>query len=163
LGRWTVHPELAAAGLWTTAAELAQVVIEMSAALAGRGRVLSAASAKEMLTRQPWGNLGLSWALTGDGDALRFDHGGSNKGFRNQIWGVPHTGQGFVVLTNSDIGGGIAPALLREIARVYDWPPLARSSWWTPERVGLIGAAVVGGGGLGALAWSQIKKKRRKK
>ena len=48
-----VHPELAAAGLWTTPSDLAQVVIALQDALAGRAtQLVKTETAREMLTAQ---------------------------------------------------------------------------------------------------------------
>jgi CubicO group peptidase (beta-lactamase class C family) len=68
-GRWHVHPEAAAAGLWTTPTDLARLVVEVQQAQAGRSdKLLSRATASVMLTRV-LGEYGLasssnSWART---------------------------------------------------------------------------------------------------
>jgi CubicO group peptidase (beta-lactamase class C family) len=121
-GRWHVHPELAAAGLWTTPTDLAQVVIDVAGSAAGRkGKLLSPAMIAEMLTVQS-GKYGLGFALNGKDRALAFSHGGSNFGFKCMLIGIPASGQGAVIMTNSDSGSALVPEVLAAVSRVYAWP-----------------------------------------
>ena len=124
-GRYHTYPEMAAAGLWTTPTDLARFAIEVSQALAGRSRVLSAATAREMLTVQKQA-YGLGLSLTGTGKTARFGHGGANAGFRCQMVAYAETGQGAVVMTNADGGDRLASEILRTIATEYDWPNYPR-------------------------------------
>jgi CubicO group peptidase (beta-lactamase class C family) len=130
-GLWRIHPELAAAGLWTTPSDLARFVIEMQLSLAGRSnRVLSRETTRLMLTVDELGrdigegDLEVDYAL---GFAL-FDHGkvfahsGSNVGFKVVFMATRESGKGIVLMSNGDSG----PALLREVGtavrNVYGWP-----------------------------------------
>jgi CubicO group peptidase (beta-lactamase class C family) len=120
-GRWHTYPEMFAAGLWTTPADLARLAIAVQRSLAGAGHLLSADMARQMLTDQA-GGYGLGFAVSsGDGWAA-FHHGGANEGFRAQLFAFSHRGQGAVVMTNSDAGGPLATEILRAIAHEYDWP-----------------------------------------
>lgn len=75
-GRWHVYPEMAAAGLWTTASDLAHYAIEVQRALAGQSKVLSRQMAQQMVTVQK-GEHGLGPALRDAGKAsARFSHVG---------------------------------------------------------------------------------------
>ncbi len=54
-GRWRVQPELAAAGLWTTAGDLARFTLSIQRSLAGTANpVISSSLTREMLTTQKW-------------------------------------------------------------------------------------------------------------
>ncbi|RMG49542.1 MAG: serine hydrolase [Acidobacteria bacterium] len=121
-GRWHTYPEMAAAGLWTTAADLARFAIEIQRAWRGEShKVLSRRMIRQMLTPQK-DRVGLGLFLRGEGQRLRFYHGGSNAGFRCFLTAYVATGQGAVVMTNSDNGQPLAMEIIRSIAREYGWP-----------------------------------------
>jgi len=122
-GRWHAYPEMMAAGLWTTATDLARYIIEIQNAYAGNSRVLSQTMAQAMLT-PGLGNWGLGIQIAGVGDSARFTHGGSNAGFRGQFIGYVTGGRGVVVLTNGDAGGALANEIIGAVGREYDWPGL---------------------------------------
>ncbi len=122
-GRWHTYPEMMAAGLWTTASDLARYILEVQRAYAGTSRVLSQTMARAMLT-PGLGNWGLGVQLMGTDDSLRFTHGGANAGFRGQFIGYVAGGRGVVVLTNGDAGGGLANEIIGAIGREYNWPGL---------------------------------------
>lgn len=120
-GNWHTYPEMAAAGLWTTPTDLARFAIEIQRSLAGKSnRVLSQEMVKQMLTPQV-GGFGLGLGLAGEGASARFSHGGANEGYRCVLIAYKNTGQGAVVMTNSDRGSSVADELLRSIAKEYGW------------------------------------------
>lgn len=127
-GRWHVYPEMAAAGLWTTPSDLARYVIGVQDAWAGRGaKVISQATAREMLTRQT-GNSGLGLAIAGGKDkALTFSHGGRNEGFDSNLVGYFETGQGAVVMINTNDNAKTLVKIFEAIAEAYHWPDFPRS------------------------------------
>ena len=121
-GRWHTYPEMAAAGLWTTPSDLARFTTEIQRARAGESaRVISSEMTWQMLTTQV-GDTGLGVALSGEGPTRRFSHGGANDGFRAFWVGYFETGQGVVVMANSDSGDGLNEEVLRAVAREYRWP-----------------------------------------
>jgi CubicO group peptidase (beta-lactamase class C family) len=121
-GNWHVYPEMAAAGLWTTPSDLAQVVIDVASTAAGRkGKLLSPGMIAEMLTVQK-GTYGLGFALKGEARSQSFSHGGSNEGFRCLLVGFIATGQGAVIMTNSDTGSALVPQVLAVVSQAYAWP-----------------------------------------
>ena len=120
-GNWHTYPEMAAAGLWTTPEDLARFAIEIQRSLAGKSnRVLSQKMARQMLTAQV-GGWGLGFGLPGKGPSARFNHGGANEGYRCLLVAYKSTGQGAVVMTNSDRGSSLADEVLRSIATEYGW------------------------------------------
>src|SRR5262249_30034409 len=107
-GRWHTYPEMAAAGLWTTPSDLARFAIELQRSLRGdSNRVLSTQAVRRMLTPVV-DDYGLGLGIRGSGDSLRFEHGGSNEGFKCTLTAFAHRGQGAVVMTNGDLGGILA-------------------------------------------------------
>jgi CubicO group peptidase (beta-lactamase class C family) len=124
-GRYHTYPEMAAAGLWTTATDLAHFVIEIQKAREGRSnKILSKATVDQMLTEQkkPYG-LGFSLEQV-DGSA-RFGHGGADEGFQ-ALFSSTMDGQGFVIMTNSDNGIRLANEIALSIAAAYHWPDKPR-------------------------------------
>lgn len=121
-GLYHTYPELAAAGLWTTPGDLAHFAIGIQDALAGKSQaVISKSMAEQMLTRQIDDD-GLGVFLDGDGQTLRFSHGGANEGFQCMLVAYARTGQGAAIMTNSDRGGALISEIMFAIAHEYNWP-----------------------------------------
>ena len=96
-GKWRVYPEMGAAGLWTTASDLARFAVEIQQAVEGSGgKVLSKDTAKQMLTPQVTGTTGLGPFLDGSGAEARFGHGGDDHGFVAELMSLqePRPGTG---------------------------------------------------------------------
>jgi CubicO group peptidase (beta-lactamase class C family) len=121
-GRWHVYPEMAAAGLWTTPWDLAQIAIEVAKSKAGQSnRVLARDTVRLMLTPQA-GEVGLGFFLDSSGKTDRFGHGGADEGFQAMLTAFAATGRGAVVMVNSDTGIAATRPLLDAISREYGWP-----------------------------------------
>ncbi len=124
---WRVVPELAAGGLWSTPSDLANLLIELSRAYRGESDpLLSQKLAVEMATPQNGGPYGLGGAVAGSGKSLVLMKRGQNVGYQSYMLVFPQTGQGIVVMTNSDNGTTLASAIIRRAAAAYGWPPLGR-------------------------------------
>jgi CubicO group peptidase (beta-lactamase class C family) len=128
-GRWHVYPEMAAAGLWTTASDLARFALAMQRSAAGdRDGLLSAAMAAELLAPQlpdpsrPSLHMGLGLFLAGGKAHARFRHGGSDQGFQSELVAYRDRGQGIAVMTNGDRGSQLAAEIVWAAADVYEWP-----------------------------------------
>jgi CubicO group peptidase (beta-lactamase class C family) len=120
-GKWHVYPEMAAAGFWTTASDLALFGIEIARSYNGNsGKVLSAAMTKQMLTPQLH-NYGLGFLVEGSGETLRFSHDGADEGFQAALIDYPKTAQGVAIMTNSDHGLELAKEIIFAVAREYGW------------------------------------------
>lgn len=121
-GKWHTYPEMAAAGLWTTAYDLALFAREIMLAKEGKSdRILSNVMVEMMLTPVKEG-YGLGFSLKGSDLDFQFSHGGSNEGFICHLIAYPKRGQGAVIMTNSDLGGDLIPEILRSLSVEYDWP-----------------------------------------
>jgi CubicO group peptidase (beta-lactamase class C family) len=121
-GGWRVQPEMAGAGLWTTAGDLARLAVELQRAHAGRGRIVSKAAVDQALTPGPDAGFGLGTRLAGEGADRRFGHGGDNVGFKARTTAFLERDQGAVALVNGDDGARVVDLVLETIAREYGWP-----------------------------------------
>lgn len=120
-GRWRVKPELAAGGLWTTAGDLAQMLIGVQKSLAGTWNpVISQSICRKMLTLQR-GFSGLGFNL--GGEPLRFGHNGSNVGFDAVTVAFVEGGQGAVILMNANADvENWKNLVVQAIGDEYHWP-----------------------------------------
>ncbi len=116
----------AAAGLWTTATDLAQFTLSIQSAAAGQSdSILTQKMANQMLTAQLsdcvrcWG---FGFEILGDGTARWFTHDGINVGYDSKLIANVSTGDGAVVMTNGSLSFGLIHEILDSIAREYDWP-----------------------------------------
>ena len=124
--KWHVHPEQAAAGLWTTPSDLARFAIEVQrAALGQSNRVLSRTVVNEMLSPVGVGDYAVGFSIAKMGQGWYFSHGGSNWGFRAILLAHKVKGYGLAIMTNADQGGAVASDLSRRIQRVYEWDSFA--------------------------------------
>jgi CubicO group peptidase (beta-lactamase class C family) len=124
-GGWRVVPELAAGGLWSTPTDLARLLIAIAGSYRGKPSALLVDTlARSMLARQNGGPYGLGGAVSGFGRDLVLMKRGQNIGYQSYLLVFPNTGQGIVVMTNSDSGTILATALVRRAAQVYRWPML---------------------------------------
>ena len=126
-GGWHILPEMAAAGLWTTATDLARFSMDLQFALAGEtDRLLSPEVVRLLLSPQVpldrSGFMGLGIRLDGSGETARFGHPGDNEGFACHWTALREGGKGAVIMTNSDRGGELIADLLYEIEQMYSWP-----------------------------------------
>ena len=117
---WHVYPTMAAAGLWTTATDLARFIIAIQNALRGQPRgPIDASIAREMTT--PFAG-GFGLGLEDSSDC--FSHTGVNEGFQGIFLGLLRDGRGVAIMTNSDNGLRLAYEIVNSVAMVYDWPVL---------------------------------------
>lgn len=120
-GKYRVHPEIGAGGLWTTASDLARWAIAIQRSLAGEeGALLERQTAVDMLTPQGGWGLGPVVAAGSEGDLI-FSHDGSNAGYFCRLVAYAQRGQGVVAMLNGDDATIIAE-IVRAVAREYGWP-----------------------------------------
>lgn len=129
-GKHHVYPEMAAAGLWTTAADLAKVGVELMRILRGSTPATwSQETIEEMLrpqepeqskeTKEEFVGLGF-FASGGMSDGFHFFHNGGNEGFVSFMRFYPYIGKGAVILLNSE-EFDLIREVMRSIALEYQW------------------------------------------
>jgi CubicO group peptidase (beta-lactamase class C family) len=134
-GGGMVYPELAAAGLWSTPADLAKFIIWHWRSLRGRSnRLLSQSGAARMIAlTMPGSDYSEAFEITRKGDEVYYGHRGGNYGFYGNMIINRDSGNGAVVMVNGG-GDGVNSNLKREIlnaiAAEYGWknylPPLLK-------------------------------------
>jgi CubicO group peptidase (beta-lactamase class C family) len=121
-GKRHTYPEMAAAGLWTTAEDLARFAIDVQKTLKGESeKVLSQNSVTQLLTPSAVADhMGLGLFLDKHDNDLYFGHGGWDEGFSSNMVAHKDKGYGVVVLTNSNHPDFI-DELIRAVALTYRW------------------------------------------
>ncbi|MGH8030651.1 MAG: serine hydrolase [Arenimonas sp.] len=121
-GGWLVFPELAAAGLWTTPTDLATLAIDVANSKRnGSGHLLSRDMARQMLSPHR-DEMGLGFVVR-DGDTHGyFAHSGGNPGYFAHFEMLADSGQGIVIMANSEAGQALASLIIASVANEYDWP-----------------------------------------
>ncbi len=129
-----VYPQQAAAGLYTTPTDLAQVFIEVQKAYIGKGKILNRESAQLMVQPQASVSNGSYKEEIGVGPFLfqrsdntsqkgkYFEFTGVNAGFLAYGIGSVEDGNGVVIMLNSgDDVNGLGKEIRRSVAKTYGW------------------------------------------
>jgi hypothetical protein len=122
--KYHVYPEAAAAGCWSTPSELARLLLQVVRERNGGPElILNRELAGAMLTPQfEFNDRGLGVVLRGARQVAGFGHAGHNAGYNSLLFATTATGQGAVIMVNSDEGIALAQELMRSIANEYGWP-----------------------------------------
>jgi CubicO group peptidase (beta-lactamase class C family) len=122
--KYNVYPEQAAAGFWSTSSDIARILIQMQEEYGGRSeKILSRELMRTMLSTQlEFSDRGLGVVLKGAQIAEGFWHSGQNAGYNSLLYASTQTGQGAVIMLNSDGGIELAQEITRGIANAYRWP-----------------------------------------
>ncbi len=129
-----VYPQQAAAGLHTTATDLAKFIIAIQQSYGGKGGLLDSSLARQMLTPQvPISDGGYKEQMAlgafllerndnKDSKGKYFEHQGANAGFIAYAMGSVEGGNGVVVMLNSgDDFNGLGKEIRRAVAKTYNW------------------------------------------
>ncbi|MFI5836560.1 amino acid adenylation domain-containing protein [Micromonospora sp. NPDC051300] len=112
-GGWLIRPDAAAAGMWTTAGDMAALLCELRRSYLGRPRaLLRPDTARAMLTAHPGSAYGLGAVVDDLGDDRQFGHAGQAPGYHALGLCTLRRGNGFVFLANGDRGDQVARALM---------------------------------------------------
>ncbi len=129
-----VYPQQAAAGLYSTPTDLAKFFIDVQKSYLGKGKILSQATARQMLTAQQNVSDGSYKEQIGigpfliqrtdnkDSNGVYFEFTGVNAGFLAYGIASMQGGNGVVIMLNSgDDVNGFGKELRRAVAKVYNW------------------------------------------
>ena len=123
--KWHVYSAMAAAGLWTNARDLARFAIEVQKAARGDpDRVITSASAAEMLSPVGVGSYAVGFSIAQYGQGWYFSHGGGNWGFTCYLVAHKAKGYGAAVMTNASGGGQVFQEVIARIRHAYGWDSL---------------------------------------
>jgi len=129
-----VYPQQAAAGLYTTPTDLANLFIDVQKSYRGEGKILSQATVKKMLTPQVKVSdggyreeMGIGPFLiqrtdNKDPKGIYFEFTGVNAGFLAYGIASMEGGNGVIIMLNSgDDQNGIGKEIRRSVAKTYHW------------------------------------------
>ncbi|WP_447761124.1 serine hydrolase domain-containing protein [Sphingopyxis panaciterrae] len=119
---WQSFPELAPSGLWTTAGDLARLVLGLGASYRAPGGLLPQELAVDMMTAVSPGPFGLGPRLAGEGAARIFHHAGANDSYKAYIEGNLATGDGLVIVTNGANGDVLGDEIRNAVSDALAWP-----------------------------------------
>jgi len=123
-GGYRIHPELAAAGLWTTPSDLAQFNLALP-------KLLKPATLTEALKPQ-FDQSGLGFVL--DPSTGRYGHDGSNAGFESRwLADAQDGGRAIVIMANANGTRSLMNEVIRAIATAHGW-----TSWMPPTHASLV-------------------------
>ena len=119
-GKRKVHPESAAAGLWTTPADLARFAIDVQKAVQGESRLLGRDTTERMLRDPGPDHYALGFGIVHENGVAYFGHDGWNEGFSSHLL-ANREGNGVAIMINAN-----QPALMQELRRAvafeFGWP-----------------------------------------
>lgn len=120
-GKRHTYPEMAPAGLWTNAEDLAKFAVNIQKTLKGNSKIgLSKDMTSKMLTPFVEDFIGLGIFIIKRKDEIYFGHGGWNEGFSSEMIAHKDKGYGVVILTNANQPDFISE-LIRSVALTYNW------------------------------------------
>ena len=124
-GGFNIYPQQGAAGLWTTPTDLARIFTEVRRAARNDQPALLHPTSGAALTTPGLGDWAVGFGVRGQGAERAIHHGGANSGFRCFALLFLDSGDGVIVMTNSDSGGALADEIMRTIANDYGWAAMA--------------------------------------
>jgi len=119
--KYHVYPEQAAAGLWTNPTDLAKYIVETQLSLQGKSnKILSQEMTKLRLTPYIDSSAAFGVFIDEHGGEKYFGHNGADDGFLSAYTGTFESGNGVVVMVNSD-NGVLLSEVMNSVATVYGW------------------------------------------
>ncbi|WP_343069732.1 amino acid adenylation domain-containing protein [Streptomyces olivoverticillatus] len=111
-----INPEAAAGGLWTTAADLANLSAAVRRCYLGsEDGLVDPGLVRQMLTPQSDRAYGWSTIIDTTSGEVEFGHGGQAAGYQAMTWMRAHSGLGLVMLSNSVSGRELVKHLIATV------------------------------------------------
>jgi CubicO group peptidase (beta-lactamase class C family) len=128
-GKRMIYPEMAAAGLWTTPADLGRFFAEIELGVEGKSKQIPKKIADLMTTPVTGAGgqeaAGLGLFLHSEGHTVYFGHTGINAGFHSMATMGLGEGYGAVMMANGELGMLLFEEIKRAIAVEYGWEGVA--------------------------------------
>lgn len=121
-GRWHTYPELAAAGLWTTASDFGRFLLALREAAEGSPGARLDPDVAKAVTTPIASDYGLGVGIVANDGRISLQHSGGNEGYRCYAFMLPAQGDAIVVMTNSDNGVSLYRDVMNTAASLYGWP-----------------------------------------
>ena len=119
-GKYHLYPEQAAAALWTNPSDLGRYIIETALSYNGKSEKVLTPEYTKMRLEPVMANAALGVSIARKDSSYYFSHGGANEGFTCYYVGDVISGNGMVIMTNSD-NGSLYAEVANSVATVYNW------------------------------------------
>ena len=126
---YRVFPFQAAGGVWTTASDMAKMMITLLSDYHHGENMLTSQEMSQTIFRKEIDRYVFN--LWNWGEDVVFHHYGSNQGFNCVMYGSIDKKQGMIAMTNSDNAFGFFDYLMRAVNQEYHWEYL-QPEVWTP-------------------------------
>jgi CubicO group peptidase (beta-lactamase class C family) len=117
-----IYPESAAAGLWSTASDLARFAMAIQGALGAREHhdtIVSPRSARWIISPNGSPTQGMAFDLS----PSSFYHAGDTEGYYAAVVASKDGHMGVVIMTNGAQGGHLINEIIQAVAKEYRWEP----------------------------------------
>jgi CubicO group peptidase (beta-lactamase class C family) len=119
-GKYHIYPEQAPAGLWTNPTDLGRYIIETALSYNGKSDKVLTSEFTKMRLEPVKEDAALGVFVAKKDSGYYFSHGGANEGFTCYYVGDVISGNGMVIMTNSD-NGSLSAEVANSVAIVYGW------------------------------------------
>ncbi|MEM0953692.1 MAG: serine hydrolase domain-containing protein [Pseudomonadota bacterium] len=118
---WEAMPEMAASGLWSSAADLTRLITALNDSIRGESDFLPQDIAQDMADREQFTLFGLGPVVSGQGETHAISHEGANDHYRAWFEVHTQTGDAFILLTNGGLGHLVTDEVRAFVSEKYDW------------------------------------------
>jgi CubicO group peptidase (beta-lactamase class C family) len=119
-GKYHVYPEQAPAGLWTNPADLSKYIIETALSWNGKSQKVLTTELTRLRLEPVLEDAAYGVFIEKNDSSYYFSHSGGNEGFSCYYVGDVISGNGMVIMTNSD-NGSLCSEVANSVATVYGW------------------------------------------